>query len=350
MSVLRAAHERLQKRLRCRKPNGRFTVPDAVTASVAGLVRAQPRMLELLLPHNPGRHGGSRRTFAAVVACLVACADWSTGAITVTHEAIGAAAGARCGRAAFSHDTVGRVVAVLTAAGVLVCPDGMGGKSCRAFGGRGRNQCPTYFVVDPDATSADTDLRTPPSHVSETVEVGGTTALYKGPIFPKFAGFDSGVVPRGRVQCATAAQWLRSELHVGAVPNWLMAAMMARHFRAGLSPRQVFQRVCTDPDGVVHPSLPTGDRQRAGALARSPHRDLAGMLLGIIGSRLRRWSGVIPPAPVARAKPAAAVPAVQRSRMPGSLRQATQARIAAGQRQLREREAAIRDRRRAAPC
>lgn len=262
-------------------------MPSTVVEQVGGRLVDQRRMLELLVAANSGRRADSRRTWEAIVAAFVRHADWATGAITVPHETIGAEAGEACGRAPFSHDTVGRVVAAAIAAGVLVCPAGMGGMSRVAFGGA-RNQCPTYFVVDP------ADLRTPPSHVSETVPLSGTRSLYKGPKFSELSKFDASVVPATADERRTAATWLRARLFVGVVPNWKMAAMMARQFAAGLSPAEILRRACLEPDGSTLRDLPVADAARTAALGRSRHATVADMLLGIIGKRLSAWRDVPP--------------------------------------------------------
>lgn len=283
-------------------------MPELVVDSLRGRVVAQPRMFELLLPHNPRKYAKSRRDWEAIVAEVVYRADHRTGAITTTHAVLGAAAAARVGRSRpFAHDTVARVIACLIAAGVLVCPDGLGGKSRVAFGG-GRNQAPTYFVIDPALACADIELRTPQSHDSETVLLRGGTALYKGPIRPKFAGFDPNAVPATPTERRWAAEWLRAQLHVGAVPNWRMAAMMAKQFTDGLSPWQVFRRVTREPDGSHRRPLPIGDVDRAAALARSPHSTVADALLGMIGKRLSTWRGIQPAPRAARPVPSAALP------------------------------------------
>lgn len=284
-----------------------------VVAAVGGRIVDQRRMRALLLAANPRKRADSRRTWAALVAVFVNHADWSTGAITAAHATLGAEAGARCGRRPFSHDTVALFVKDAVAAGVLVCPDGLGGRSRRAMRGT-HNQCPTYFVIDP----AGVDLRTPPSHVSGTVQLGDAHPFYKGPIRPKFPELSTRDAPATGAERRAAAEWLRARLLVGAVPAWQLTAMLAEHFKAGLSPAEVFRRVCHAPDGTVRSALPYGAAGLAAELTRSPHPTAARMLLGIIGHRLGEWRGIAPPARPAARRPTSPVPPIgPRTRPPG---------------------------------
>lgn len=346
MSILQTAHPSSQRvltrrRRRGHQPDGRFRVPTTTVAATPGRVVDQRQALALLLAANPHRRADSRRTWDAIVTAMVHLIDWRTGAITGTHAATGAKAGAECERASYSHDTVGRVVAAAIAAGVLVCPAGLGGRSRRATG-TGRNQCPTYFVIDPGLAEA--ELRTPPSHVSETDQLGETHSFREDPIFPKFANFDPTVVPATVAERRQAAEWLRSELHLGIIANRSVVAMMAEHFRAGRSPARIRHAICRRPGDAHRPPLPTGGAALAAALAESRHATPARMLLGIIGYRLRQWPWTsaqpvrarrrqVPQAPPTA--PAAGRSPAQRMRM--------LADIDAGRRRLRHRELALRD-------
>lgn len=278
--------------------------------TICGRVVDQRRMLVLLRAANRGKRVDGRRTWDAIVVAMVRRADWQTGAITASHATIGADAAAAIGRAKpYSHDTVGRVVEDAEAAGVLVCPEGLGGKSRRATG-TGYNQAPTYFILDPDAPSdadapSGAELRTPHSHASESVTGGATTSLDKGR--PKFADFDPLVVPLTPSHRQLAADWVRARLLIGVVPRARLAGMLRQHFDSGVSPWQVARRACQAPDGTIDPPLPIGDAA-ASALLKSPHRAAADMLLAIVGWRLARYRDVPPPQRMAPATPSVALP------------------------------------------
>ncbi len=349
------------------RPDGTFRVPN-LEEVYAGLaadrlrpVLDQRAALALLAGACAARRSDGRRTHEAVAFALACTMDHATGAITATHEQLGERAARRVGRdEPYSHDTVARIVAVLLDAGVLVLPPGLEGKSAVALRSR-VNQAPTYFVVDELAAPAAGDdvpdpvldvdpddeeavaaaaaiiaarlearleeklaerERTADQSVDEVAypsrsrrERGVTVvdhySFYEGQDHEK-KRYNPRTIPATTAERRQAADWLRAELKIGAVPSWRLDVMLARHWKAGRSPATIKRMVCHRPDGTPHGELPLG-AGRTDAVRRSPKpgATVVDVLLGCVGYRLKLWHEA-PAEPAQRvvrpAEPAAPVP------------------------------------------
>lgn len=340
-------------RRRYRRPDGTFRVPhlDDVYAGLAAdrlrPVLDQRAAMQLLTAACAARRSDGRRTHAAVSFALACAMDHSTGAITATHDQLGETAARRLRRdRPYSHDTVARVVAVLVDAGVLVLPPGMEGKSAAALRSR-VNQAPTYFVVAPvttDQVDTERDAGGDAGWLDDVDDdddeaVAAAAALIAARLDAKLAGkegaadqpervvaypshsrresgltvvdhysfyegqdrkrskIDPRTIPATTTERRQAADWLRAELKIGVVPTWRLDAMLARHWRAGLTIAAVKHMICHRPQGRNHGELPLG-AGRADAVRRSPKdgATVVDVLLGCVGYRLNLWRDTSPPA------------------------------------------------------
>ncbi len=364
-------------RRRYRRPDGTFRVShlEEVYAGMAAdrlrPVIDQRVAMGLLGAACTARRADGRRTHDAVVFALACTMDHVTGAITATHDQLGQRAAQRIGRARpFSHDTVGRVVAVLLDAGVLVLPEGMEGKSAAALRTR-VNQAPTYFVVDeltaPAGGELDPDLDVDPD---DEEAVAAAAAIIAARLEAKLAAReqaetradqgvdevaypsssrrepgltvvdhysftegqdhkktrpDPAVVPATKIERRQAADWLRAELKIGVVPSWRLDAMLARYWRAGRSAREVKRMVCQRPDGTGHGPLPLGvSRDEAVRCSPKTGATVVDVLLGCIGYRLLLWRDVPAPTTARVVRPADSSPAETPAPVPqGEARAAT---------------------------